>query len=126
MFADGAGGAVEVARDKDAGGGFEGDIFDRVAVVRAAVADDGVEGRALWPRGEAGGLLDTGAEVGGVGVPACTVGKLGEGGVEDGGTLGGFEEFARAKRRPGGRGGRETGWEPRHIGAGEGDGGKRK
>jgi hypothetical protein len=64
--------------------------------------------------------------MGGVGVPARAVRKLGEGGVEDGGTLGGFEKVARAKRRPGGRGGRETGREPRHIGAGEGDGGKRE
>ena len=82
VFADGAGRAVEVTGDEDAGGGFKGDVFNGVAVVRAAVADNGVEGRALRPRREAGGFLDAGAEVGGVGIPARAVGKLGESGVE--------------------------------------------
>jgi len=35
LFAVSPDGAVEVARDEDAGGGFEGDVFHGVAVMRA-------------------------------------------------------------------------------------------
>ena len=110
--------AIKIAGDEQAGGGFEGDVFDGVAVVGASVADARIERSTARPRGEAGGALDARAEMGGVGFPRGAIGKLGEGGVEHGGALRGREKCAGAERGTCGGRGRETGGQPRHIGAG--------
>jgi len=83
----------------------------------ATVADDRVERRAPRPRREAGSLLDALAEMGGVSFPRGAVGKPGKRGVEHGGALSGSQKLAGTQRGAGRGRGRQTGGEPRDIGA---------
>jgi len=99
---------VEIAAKEEAGGGFEGDVFDGVALVAAFGVAKGIEGRFLREGGEARALEDAFADLYPAQVPGIEVGDFFGDAIEFEAALCGGEELTLAELRwLGGEGGGE-------------------